>query len=56
MARMALSSMLTAAVDRMWEMGVGRIYVNTCSLDHPRALENYKQRGFTPFKETYREE
>ena len=49
-------AMLTAAVDRMWEMGAGRIYVNTCSLDHPRALENYKQRGFLPFKETYREE
>lgn len=42
-------AMLTAAVDRMWEMGAQRVYVNTCSLDHPRALENYKQRGFTLF-------
>ena len=42
-------AMLTAAVDRMWEMGAGRVYVNTCSLDHPRALENYKRRGFEVF-------
>ena len=38
--------MLTAAVERMWAMGASRVYVNTCSLDHPRALENYKRRGF----------
>lgn len=42
-------AMLTAAVDRMWEMGAGRIYVNTCSLDHPKALDNYKSRGFEVF-------
>ena len=42
-------AMLTAAVDRMWEMGAVRVYVNTCSLDHPRALETYKSRGFQVF-------
>jgi GNAT superfamily N-acetyltransferase len=49
-------AMLTAAIDRMWGMGAGRIYVNTCSLDHPRALENYKQRGFTLFDTRQREQ
>lgn len=47
-------AMLTAAVDRMWEMGAGRVYVNTCSLDHPRALDNYERRGFSVFKTTER--
>ena len=47
-------AMLTAAVDRMWEMGARRIYVNTCSLDHPRALENYLRRGFVVFREDQR--
>jgi len=42
-------AMLTAAVDRAWAMGARRVYVNTCSLDHPRALENYKGRGFKVF-------
>ena len=43
-------ALLTAAVDRMWEMGARRVYVNTCSLDHPRALETYKKRGFDGFR------
>ena len=47
-------AMLTAAVDRMWKMGAGRVYVNTCSLDHPVALDNYKGRGFELFKTTTR--
>ena len=47
-------AMLTAAIDRMWEMGAGRLYVNTCSLDHPRALGNYEARGFSLFRETSR--
>jgi len=41
--------MLSAAVERGWEMGAARVYVNTCSLDHPVALENYKRRGFEIF-------
>lgn len=47
-------AMLTAAVDRMWEMGAERVYVNTCSLDHPRALANYQARGFSLFNSTQR--
>lgn len=45
-------AMLTAAVARAWAMGAARVYVNTRTLDHPRALENYKRRGFVVFDTT----
>ncbi len=48
-------AMLTAAVDQAWAIGAARVYVNTCSLDHPRALENYKRRGFSLFETRQRE-
>lgn len=42
--------LLTAAVTRAWDMGAARVWVHTCDLDHPRALQNYLARGFTIFK------
>ena len=39
-------ALLTTAVERAWEMGAGRVTVNTCSLDAPAALRNYEARGF----------
>ena len=42
--------LLTAAIERGWQMGASRVWVHTCTLDHPRALENYKARGFRLFK------
>lgn len=39
-------ALLTAAIERAWAMGASRVYVNTCSLDHPAALTNYQKRGF----------
>lgn len=47
-------ALLSAAVERAWEMGASRVYVNTCTLDHPRALENYQKRGFRLFREETR--
>jgi N-acetylglutamate synthase-like GNAT family acetyltransferase len=44
-------ALLTAAVERAWDMGAARIYVNTCSLDHAHALDNYRRRGFRVFRE-----
>jgi len=41
--------LLTATVERAWAMGVGRVWVHTCSLDHPSALANYQARGFKIF-------
>jgi GNAT superfamily N-acetyltransferase len=43
------SELLSAAVDRAWEVATDRVWVHTCSLDHPRALANYQARGFRIF-------
>jgi GNAT superfamily N-acetyltransferase len=42
--------LLTAGVDRAWQMGAKRVWVHTCDLDHPHALANYKARGFQPYR------
>ena len=38
--------LLTTAVERAWSAGANRVIVNTCTLDHPSALSNYRARGF----------
>ena len=38
--------LLTCAIERAWESGADRVLVNTCTLDHPAALNNYLARGF----------
>jgi GNAT superfamily N-acetyltransferase len=49
--------LLTCAVEQAWRMspqrvcGHGRVWVHTCTLDHPSALSNYRARGFRVFKE-----
>jgi len=43
--------LLTAAVRRAWATGAKRVWVHTCSLDHPAALANYKARGFSLYKQ-----
>ena len=35
---------------RIGFMNANRIWVHTCSLDHPNAIENYKSRGMKVFK------
>ncbi|HEX9997979.1 MAG TPA: GNAT family N-acetyltransferase [Abditibacterium sp.] len=42
--------LLTCAVEQAWAMEVQRIWVHTCTLDHPSALSNYQARGFRVFK------
>jgi GNAT superfamily N-acetyltransferase len=32
-----------------WAQGIGRLTINTCTLDHPRALPLYQRLGFTPY-------
>ena len=40
-------AMLTEAVERAWSFGeVQRVWLHTCTKDHPAALENYRRRGF----------
>ena len=42
--------LLSTAVRDAWSMGAVEISLNTCSLDHPGALANYRARGFTPYR------
>jgi GNAT superfamily N-acetyltransferase len=46
--------LLTEAVEQAWALGAERVWLHTCSLDHPAALPNYLRRGFVAFdSETY---
>ncbi len=38
--------LLAAAVDRAWQLRPSRVWVHTCTLDHPRALQTYQAAGF----------
>lgn len=42
--------LLCDAVTRGREIGGGRVWLHTCTEDHPYALANYRARGFVPFK------
>jgi GNAT superfamily N-acetyltransferase len=33
-----------------WQHDPYRLWVHTCTLDHPRALPVYRQHGFVPYK------
>lgn len=39
-------ALLTEAIGRAWAMDTQRVWVHTCTLDHPAALPNYRKRGF----------
>jgi GNAT superfamily N-acetyltransferase len=43
--------LLTRAVQSAWRLGHNRVWLHTCTLDHPAALPNYLKRGFRPFRE-----
>ena len=43
--------LLTVAIERAWHMGASRLWVHTCTLDHPGALANYCARGFRLYHE-----
>jgi len=38
------------ALSGAWETSPQRVWVHTCTLDHPRALSFYLNAGFTPYK------
>jgi GNAT superfamily N-acetyltransferase len=42
--------LMTKALDAAWAHTPARVWVHTCSLDHPRALEFYVKAGFVPYK------
>jgi GNAT superfamily N-acetyltransferase len=43
--------LLTRAVEAAWESRPERVWLHTCTLDHPAALPNYLKRGFRPVRE-----
>lgn len=43
--------LLTLVARRAWELGAQRVTLNTCELDGPGALHNYRARGFQVVRE-----
>ena len=41
--------LMAQALGLAWRAGIGRVWVHTCTLDHPGALGFYRREGFTPF-------
>lgn len=46
--------LLSRAIEESWSMGARRVWVHTCSLDHPSALANYRARGMVVYKQEIR--
>jgi GNAT superfamily N-acetyltransferase len=47
--------LLKTAILSAWERpGTSKVTVNTCTLDHPRALALYQKNGFTPVRQEQR--
>ncbi len=38
------------ALGLAWRPGIARVWVHTCTLDHPRALGFYRHHGFVPYQ------
>ena len=46
-------ALLTSAIEEAWRTSssVSRVWVHTCTLDHPGALGNYQARGMVIYKQ-----
>lgn len=44
--------LMAEALMRAWLPGVAKVWLHTCTLDHPRALGFYRAQGFVPVKRT----
>lgn len=42
--------LMAETLARAWRKDVNRVWVHTCTLDHPSALGFYRAQGFMPFK------
>lgn len=49
------SWLLMEAIHMAWDREIARMTVNTCTLDHPRALPLYQKCGFQPVRQETRE-
>ncbi len=43
--------LLNWAIDQAWSYGPARLTVNTCTLDHPKAIRTYQRMGFVPYRQ-----
>ena len=43
-------ALLTRALEEAWRLGPERVWVHTCTLDHPAALANYEARGLRIYR------
>jgi GNAT superfamily N-acetyltransferase len=43
--------LLIRAAQEAWALGASRVWLHTCTLDHPSALPNYLRRGFRKVRE-----
>lgn len=42
--------LMSAGLQHAWSLKPERLFVHTCTLDHPRAVEFYVKSGFVPYK------
>ena len=42
--------LMNEAIRRAFSRGIRRLFVHTCSLDHPGALDFYRRSGFVPYR------
>jgi GNAT superfamily N-acetyltransferase len=42
--------LLSCAVRDAWALSPRRVWLHTCTLDHPNAVPNYRARGFAPYR------
>ena len=42
--------LLSEAINKLFEDGISRVWLHTCSLDHENAIKNYLARGMQVFK------
>jgi GNAT superfamily N-acetyltransferase len=42
--------LLTHAIRSAWESGASRVWLHTCTYDHPNALANYEARGMKRYR------
>jgi GNAT superfamily N-acetyltransferase len=44
------AALLTSAIEEAWRWGASRVWVHTCTLDHPAAVKNYQERGMRIYR------
>lgn len=44
--------LMAEALGRAWRTGIGRVWLHTCTLDHPSALNFYRAQGFVAIRRT----